>query len=691
MPITLSEKIENAPLGSRLRSLFDDSSDDESYEPEVALGDSQKSQATWVGTQPPPGMQTQPEPYIIPRKAGYTEVKYVDERCPTPKPKRRHIPEIIIADTPDSVATSSIANEVATSDSKQNNEVFTSFAEKDLRTLKRQLEVGGEPPQSKKPARVSLSPTATKSRTNVSSVSSLEALAPPSASSSREPKATETKQKKRKIESRVLDVDMVTVQQNPAPKKTKKAKANVPAGPDKVTPNKARSPPKDRSTQEPPQKKSKANVPASPDKVTPIKARNPPKERVVQEQPQKKPKATVPAGPDKVTPNKARSPPKVRVVQELPQKKSKVEAPEPVPTKKPEAKKTNSNKVKAPSESDEQKPSPIEAIKPIKEKTRASTETKKKAESAVEKENVNPIPVAPTISTKTKEKAASGNKKSKPSPEKESKKPIPLPATKLSQKKDVPAPVAAAPVKKKKKRTFQDQVLAVMLFSCKAYNLKTLAQALNTTEIALQHLMLSLLDKKVVIKKEFASKAKTKEIYWANQESKAKEVIKLIPDANEVEEAKKELAALYKLDAENAKEMAILTQDLSNDEVTAQLQEMETVVKDVKEKLTSVRTRIKNFKEGKQPGNRAPVRRLQVQKTPAQLARESCPRRTILRINAMRGEWKSLKLKCMDFVDQLADGMEKKPKDVVKLLELETDEMEGVKMPPKHVVEPVSK
>jgi hypothetical protein len=53
----------------------------------------------------------------------------------------------------------------------------------------------------------------------------------------------------------------------------------------------------------------------------------------------------------------------------------------------------------------------------------------------------------------------------------------------------------------------------------------------------------------------------------------------------------------------------------------------------------------------------------------------------------MRDEWKKRKDKCMDFIDQLADGMEKKPKDVVKLLDLETDEMEGVAMPAKHEID----
>jgi hypothetical protein len=57
----------------------------------------------------------------------------------------------------------------------------------------------------------------------------------------------------------------------------------------------------------------------------------------------------------------------------------------------------------------------------------------------------------------------------------------------------------------------------------------------------------------------------------------------------------------------------------------------------------------------------------------------------------MREEWKSRKQRCLDFVEQLADGMEKKPKDVIKLLDIETDEMERVVMPPKRVAETAGK
>lgn len=244
--------------------------------------------------------------------------------------------------------------------------------------------------------------------------------------------------------------------------------------------------------------------------------------------------------------------------------------------------------------------------------------------------------------------------------------------------------------KKKKKRTFQDQVLAQMLFSCKAYSLKTLANAINSTENMLNHLMLSLLDKKLVLKKEFTSKSgKTREIYWANQDSKAKEILKLIPDANEVLASKQELISLQKNLKDIEKDMAFLTQELSNEEIDHQLLDLETAVTKQKTEEANMRERIQQFKSNPtvQQSQRVGIRAIRPSKTPAQLAKERCPRRLKMRINALRSQWKSRKEKCVDFIDQLSDAMEKKPKDIIKLLDLETDEMEGVKMPPKHVIE----
>ena len=54
------------------------------------------------------------------------------------------------------------------------------------------------------------------------------------------------------------------------------------------------------------------------------------------------------------------------------------------------------------------------------------------------------------------------------------------------------------------------------------------------------------------------------------------------------------------------------------------------------------------------------------------------------RINNMRSEWVKRKRFAMDFVENLADGLDKKPKEVVKILELDTDEAENAVMPPKY-------
>jgi hypothetical protein len=59
-------------------------------------------------------------------------------------------------------------------------------------------------------------------------------------------------------------------------------------------------------------------------------------------------------------------------------------------------------------------------------------------------------------------------------------------------------------------------------------------------------------------------------------------------------------------------------------------------------------------------------------KTALQLSKERCPIRLKQRINHLRKEWKVRKYKCTAFVEQLADGLEKKPKDVLGLLDIDT-------------------
>ena len=312
----------------------------------------------------------------------------------------------------------------------------------------------------------------------------------------------------------------------------------------------------------------------------------------------------------------------------------------------------------------------------VVESAKNSPENKEKIASkvaeAIEPASKSPAP-APTKS-KTKNRVGVESVENAPENKMNVKTKV-AEANERAIKRAIPSPVPLKP--KTKKRTFQDQVLAEMFFSCKPYTIKTLSQALQTTEAALNYVMLTLLDKQIVLKKEFSSSGsgRSKELYWANQDSKAKEIQGLLVSPQEMGATEKELQSVQREHAELQKQMAILTQELSNEEVDRQVQDMEANVAALKMSILEIHTRIKATKF--QPPKKG-IR-------PA--AKERCPRRMKIRINNMRDEWKQRKTKCMDFVEQVADGMDKKPKDVIKLLELETDEMEGVVIPGKHDIE----
>ena len=249
------------------------------------------------------------------------------------------------------------------------------------------------------------------------------------------------------------------------------------------------------------------------------------------------------------------------------------------------------------------------------------------------------------------------------------------------------AKVAGTQVKKKK-ATFQDQVLRQMVFAGKPYSSASLAKELKVTEQQLKFTILSLLDKGLVIQKDFTnSKGKTKTLIWANLESKAKEAVPLDFSPTKYMEAHQELSLLSKREKELQQELAKVISLPCNKELSTQIELEEEAVAQLKKRLEDTHTRIKEAKEKvhqPKPG----IGRFQPKpKSEAQLAREQCPRRLKMRINAMRGEWKTRKTKCKDFVDTLADAMEKKPKEILKLLDVEADEEAGVTMPPKYQID----
>ena len=223
--------------------------------------------------------------------------------------------------------------------------------------------------------------------------------------------------------------------------------------------------------------------------------------------------------------------------------------------------------------------------------------------------------------------------------------------------------------KPKKKSTFQETVLRIMFLSGKPYSIKGLANATGTTSDALNYLLLSLLDKNLIMKKEVGKKV----LYWANQDAKAKELSSLKVTLDEMNHARGELSELSQRHQSLLTELNLLEKEPLNDE-------LDDVVKSLSEEVSGMNGRILmalsvKEKELTMRKNSSDSKLYDLQK---------CPKRMKVRINKLRDEWKARRDKCRDFVDQLSDAMEKKPKDVMKMLDVETDESVGAKLPPKH-------
>lgn len=249
-----------------------------------------------------------------------------------------------------------------------------------------------------------------------------------------------------------------------------------------------------------------------------------------------------------------------------------------------------------------------------------------------------------------------------------------------SVKSSTTNPSAKAPIKKKK-RTFHDQILYTMLTSSRPYTLKSLAKECNTTTEALNHAMLSLLDKKLVISKDFPSKKGEKKLFWANPMSTseiaggktavAKELSKLIvsdEDMAKAETTQKELTnKLHSICEELRPLLAVPTLKQLDDDISKEEKELQQL----QSEITAIHQRME---AASKPNSKPFINSYSRFKRPPSKPRD----KTSLKrsINTMTCEYKKRKRQCMDFVDNLADAMEKRVKDATKLLDLETDEVE---------------
>ena len=203
--------------------------------------------------------------------------------------------------------------------------------------------------------------------------------------------------------------------------------------------------------------------------------------------------------------------------------------------------------------------------------------------------------------------------------------------------------------------------------------------------------MLSLLDKGVVRKKEFG-KARKKEIYYVDVDMGLKELNNggsKAASENEIREAKVELQRCNDRQIALQRELQGVLQELSNDDLETRLTEETAVVEGLRSHVMGAKERIETPSDDKvnpsfnRYGKPNPALKMKRGADESNMTSQQIK----VKFNFMRGEWKKRKEKCVDFIDNLADAMEKKLKDVHKILEIETDQMENVVMPPKQVID----
>lgn len=226
---------------------------------------------------------------------------------------------------------------------------------------------------------------------------------------------------------------------------------------------------------------------------------------------------------------------------------------------------------------------------------------------------------------------------------------------------------SSEPVHKKKKTTFQDQVLQHLLNSMKPFTLKTLAADLKTTDVALHNLMLSLVDKRIIHRKEFNSnkggdgekQKRTREIYWIDVD-RATQVLQASSltgihsySERDRQKAMDEKSRLLSEEAMIRKEILDLVNVVPIDAIRKKVEEEEQAVKSLKYRLDEIKNQ--------QKSNKA-------------VMKKQCPKTMQKKIVTLKNEWKKRKQQCMDFVENIADAMEKKKKDVIKDLQLELDD-----------------
>jgi len=216
-----------------------------------------------------------------------------------------------------------------------------------------------------------------------------------------------------------------------------------------------------------------------------------------------------------------------------------------------------------------------------------------------------------------------------------------------------------------KKRNFEQRVLYVMIFAEKPVTMSYLVKATNASESQLSFLMLSLIDKAFVMKRNYGYNG-SKSMYWTNYGSPSlfkaaalgaptiEEVNKAILDENLAKDRLNQLHMATEL---------LLSQP-KNCQLDSLLNEYFGEVNCSKQAIASIQShKLKLVDDLRKKSG----------KSVEQIQHELCPQKMKKRIKMSMQEWKCRKSICMDLVEKISDAMEKSIPAVIALLNIETD------------------
>lgn len=219
------------------------------------------------------------------------------------------------------------------------------------------------------------------------------------------------------------------------------------------------------------------------------------------------------------------------------------------------------------------------------------------------------------------------------------------------------------------------RIIHVLKATSKPYNAKGLAESLNSADAVITSLMPALIKSGQVKQKDFGKTDKTsKVLFYYNDNFKEPGGI---PDFHNTTTRLRDLEQIHALEL---KEISNLEAQVSSELTALTNEQLIREMNDLEKQLNILQQRRNdaNSAAAAAGGGGGGASKIGFKKVD-NISRDAKELRT--GIQFFDKEWGSRKKICMEFLDNVSDGMDKSVKEVVKIIGIDTDEAEGVVRP----------